>query len=155
MIKKTLFYLNAILLLAVAAIGTSCDDEKCIEFGDLPQSARHFVETYFGGIEITSAVRDKDDGRTTYELRLADGTEIDFNENGEWENIDCPFSTLPDGILPQAIAGDIATRYPDARLHGAERAIGGYIIDLNKADGTPLEVRYSAAGDYIGEQIDY
>lgn len=157
MIKKTLFYLNATLLILIAAITASCDDddEKRIEFGDLPQTARQFIKNHFNGIEISSVVRDKDDGRISYDVRLSDGTEIDFNENGDWESIDCMFSTLPEGILPQSINNDLSTRYPGARIHGADRKPGGYVVELNKADGIPLDVLYSETGEYIGEQIDY
>ena len=155
MIKKILFHLNAALLIFAATALTGCDDEKSIKYGDLPQQARHFVETYFPGVETAAIIKEKDDGRTTYDVQLADGTDIDFNENGEWESIECLFTTLPDGILPQTITNDITARYPGAKVHGADRKFGGYVVDLNKADGTPLEVRYSATGEYTVEQIDY
>lgn len=157
MLKKSLLYLNLILMMAFTAVVVSCDDEdeKRLQFSELPQNAQQFIETYFGGTEVSRVIRDKDDGRTTYEVWLADGTEIDFLESGEWQNIDCRFSILPDGILPATIAADIDTRYPDAAIHGAEKQLGGIVVDLTRTDGTPLNVRYSSAGDYIGESVDY
>lgn len=108
-------FVKPLLLLLVILAAASCDkDEKEIGYDALPQKARQFIAQYFPGVKCTRAVRDKDDGTTEYEAWLSDGTELDFDGQGDWTSVDCMFSALPNGILPEAIATDIATRYPDA-----------------------------------------
>ena len=110
------------LLLSVILTVVSCDkDEKEIGYDALPQKAQLFIAQYFPMAECSRIVRDKDDGTTEYEAWLSDGTELDFDKQGDWTSVDCKFSALPEGILPEAIATDIATRYPDAVPYKVEK----------------------------------
>ena len=62
--------------------------------------------------------------RPKYEAWLSDGAELEFDEQGEWTSVDCKFSALPDGILPESIATDITARYPDAVPYKAGETTG-------------------------------
>ena len=131
----------------------SCDEERMISYGSLPGKAKTFIETYFPGIGAASIIKDKDDGRTEYTALLNDGTEIEFDGSGNWTSIDCMFSTMPSGIIPEAIADDIEQRYPGSTLYGAEKKTGGYVIDIHDTSQMPVSLRYSNNGQFIG--IDY
>ena len=138
--------LTAFLFLLLAAWG--CDDEERISYGKLPSAARTFIETYFPTESCVYAERDRDDGRREYEVRLSNGAEIKFDAQGQWFEVDCKFSLLPAGIVPQTIAADIAARYPGAGAYKVERAMGGYEISI----GSGVELIYSAAGTFVREE---
>ncbi|PWM44128.1 PepSY-like domain-containing protein [uncultured Alistipes sp.] len=140
-----------LLLALVGMLGLqSCDDEREISYGKLPSLARAFIETYFPDQSVSYAERDKDDGRREYSVVLSNGTEIDFDQNGDWESVDCKFSVLPEGIVPQSIAEDMAIRYPDAKAYKIERQLGGYELSI----GQGRELVYAADGTFIREQFD-
>lgn len=83
------------LLLFVILTVVSCDkDEKEIGYDALPQKAQQFIAQYFPMAECSRIVRDKDDGTTEYEAWLSDGTELDFDKQGDWTSVDCKFSAL-------------------------------------------------------------
>lgn len=63
--------------------------------------------------------------------------------------MDCKFSALPNGILPEAIATDIATRYPDAVPYKVEKQPGGYEIDI-----PGWELYYNNQGTFIRAERD-
>ncbi len=137
------------LLLFGALIGLqSCDDEKNITFDKLPQTARQFIGNYFPDQTVNRTRQEKDNGIVSYEVRLTDGTEIDFNAAGEWQHIDRPFGIIPDEIVPQAILNDLAGRYPEARVHEIEKELGGYEIGI----GNGLELYYTTEGVFIREE---
>ena len=92
-VRKLLAFLP--ILLGVWML-SSCDDEKKIDFGDLPSEARSFIENYFPSADILSIVQEKEDGRKEYQVKLSDGTDMEFDEDGEWTNIECYFSPLPE-----------------------------------------------------------
>ena len=94
-------------------------------------------------------VRDKDDGTTEYEAWLSDGAELEFDEQGEWTSVDCKFSALPDGILPESIATDITARYPDTVPYKVEKQPGGYEIDI-----PGWELYYNNQGTFIRAERD-
>lgn len=140
----------AVIIMAFAF--QSCDrDEKTIDYSDLPQTARQFILQFFPGIETAYSKWEKDDGRKEYEVLLADGTELQFDNSGTWLSVDCVFSTLPAGIIPAVIAEDMAVRYPGAQAYKIEKELGGYEISI----GRSLDLYYSADGKFIREQRDF
>lgn len=114
--QKFLHMLPIVALMMMAFSLQGCDrDEKTIDFSGLPQTAQQFILRFFPGTETAYSKWEKDDGRKEYEVLLSDGTELKFDSSGVWLSVDCVFSTLPAGIIPAAIADDMALRYPDAR----------------------------------------
>lgn len=132
-------------LFSMSLIVWGCDDEQSISYGKLPSAARIFIETFFPEESCTYAEREKDDGRKEYRAELSNGTEIVFDAQGLWLEVDCKFSLLPDGIVPTEIVEDLAGRYPDAGIYKIERAMGGYEISISNG----LELIYSADGTFI------
>ena len=83
---------------------TACADRpQSVTFNELPEPAQTFIETYFHTSDIASAIREKDGLDVDYDVRLYDGTDIDFNSNGDLEEIDCQVKAVPDGIVPQVV----------------------------------------------------
>lgn len=134
-------------IVASLLLSTGCerDDEQRIPYEKLPAAARTFIETYFPAESCLYAERERDDGRREYEVKLSDGTDIDFHGMGEWKKVDCGYSFLPAGIVPAAIVEDLTVRYPEAKIYKAERERGGYEIEL----GNGLELIYSADGTFV------
>ncbi len=150
--QKFLHMLPIVALMMMAFSLQGCDrDEKTIDFSGLPQTAQQFILRFFPGTETAYSKWEKDDGRKEYEVLLSDGTELTFDSSGVWLSVDCVFSTLPAGIIPAAIADDMALRYPDARAYKIEKEPGGYEISIDRS----LDLYYSADGKFIREQRDF
>ncbi|RGJ89521.1 PepSY-like domain-containing protein [Phocaeicola vulgatus] len=143
--------IKSLLLLSVILTAASCDkDEKEIGYNALPAKAQQFIAQYFPMAECTRAVCDRDSGTTEYEAWLSDGTELDFDKQGEWTSVDCKFSALPSGILPEVIATDIAARYPESPAYKVEKQPGGYEIDI-----PGWELYYNYQGTFIRAERDW
>ena len=144
------------LALCVAMLAfTACDgdDEKRVKMGDLPATAQAFIETYFADVEVSSVIREKDDGRTTYDVLLADGTDIEFDNKGEWTSIDCFFSPLPAGILMPAITAKIEELHPGATVHGVDKEVGGYKVEVLDG-GVEWDMYFNQQGEFGREVQD-
>ena len=138
------------LLLLFIVLATACGkEEKEVQYTALPEKAQTFIKSYFPTTEYARIVREKDDGTTEYEVYLSDGTELDFDKQGEWKSIDCKFAALPSGILPEVIMADIATRYPQAVAYKVEKQLGGYEIDI-----PGWELYYSQQGTFVRAERD-
>ncbi len=93
---------------------TACGD-KFTTFDNLPSAARAFINEYFADATVARVKMDRDMfEKTTYEVRLDDGTSIDFNNKGKWTDVDCLLNPIPAGIIPEPIAAYIAEKYPNA-----------------------------------------
>lgn len=86
-------------------------------------SAQQFVKQYFAGASYSRVEKEKDDGFWEYEVWLSDGSQVEFDEKGEWKSVDCKYSVLPIGIIPFVIAEDIAKKYPDLKPYKIEKRL--------------------------------
>lgn len=150
-VRKLLAFLP--ILLGVWML-SSCDDEKKIDFGDLPSEARSFIENYFPGADILSIVQEKEDGRKEYQVKLSNGTDMEFDEDGEWTNIEFYFSPLPTGILPANVITKVEELHPEAYINGVEKELGGYVVEVTDADGIDWDMRFNAQFEYVSQSQD-
>ena len=147
--KRTFLATFLSIIFAMVAVACHSSDEKEIGYTELPVQTQQFVKQYFPSATYTYVEKEKDNGKWEYEATLSDGTKIDFNNKGEWKSVDCKFSALPSGIIPDVIAADIAKRYPSQQPYKIEKEIGGYEIDIPGYD-----LYYSSAGKFIRAEID-
>lgn len=150
-VRKLLAFLP--ILLGVWML-SSCDDEKKIDFGDLPSEARSFIENYFPSADILSIVQEKEDGRKEYQVKLSDGTDMEFDEDGEWTNIECYFIPLPTGILPANVITKVEELHPEAYINGVEKELGGYVVEVTDAGGIDWDMRFNAQFEYVSQSQD-
>lgn len=150
-VRKLLAFLP--ILLGVWML-SSCDDEKKIDFGDLPSEARSFIENYFPSADILSIVQEKEDGRKEYQVKLSNGTDMEFDEDGEWTNIECYFSPLPTGILPANVITKVEELHPEAYINGVEKELGGYVVEVTDAGGIDWDMRFNAQFEYVLQSQD-
>ena len=130
------------------AVLAGCNDEKIIKVKDLPGAAREFVEQYFQDESILYAEKEKDDKVVTYNVRLSDGTEIEFDDSGVWTSVDCNLAPVPDGIVPDAILVHLESYIPGGtQIFKIEKMWGGYEIEIR--DGRDLI--YDAEGNFVRE----
>ena len=147
--KRTFLATVLSIVFAMVAVACHSSDEKEIGYAELPVQAQQFVKQYFPSANYSHVEKEKDHGKWEYEVLLSDGTKIDFNNKGEWKSVDCKYSTLPAGIIPDAIAADIAQRYPSQQPYKIEKETGGYEIDIPGFD-----LYYSNNGKFNRAEID-
>lgn len=148
---KTIVLKNRFAALAAVLAGimalTSCEEHRINE-SRLPDSAQEFISQYFSGESVVYAEKDRDDRTVSYSVHLSDGTEIDFDEDGVWTSVDCNFSPIPSGIVPEPIYTHLGTYVPGgAEIFKVEKMWGGYEITIK--DGR--ELIYDAEGVFVRE----
>lgn len=105
---RKLFF--SILLMAFALSLGACTDGKPLDFGQLPQNAQTTITKYFSKEEILLIRLDKDDLLSEYEVKLKDGTELEFDRNGALTKIDCQQKRVPDELSPEEVITYVNTR---------------------------------------------
>ena len=68
---------------------TYADSERMISIEQLPVAAQKFLKTHFANQPLTYAKVDGYMFDVDYEVRLVDGTKIDFDRKGNWTNAIC------------------------------------------------------------------
>lgn len=147
--KKTLSLFAFMFVALIGLAFTSCDgkDADTIEPEDLPTSITTFLNTYYPGQRIMRSVKTNGkDGK--YEIRLHNGHEIDFNDNGEWIDVDAPEGeTIPGGIAPAPIALYVVTNYAGAGINEISKESYGYDVELTSG----VDLEFDKNGKFLKE----
>ena len=91
---------------------------------------------------------DKDWGRVSeYEVILTDGSEISFDKDGNWENVEVNNSrSVPSAFVPAQVRKVVAGQQPGQRIVGVDRDRRGYDIELSNG----IEMKFDKAGKFLG-----
>lgn len=141
--KKTLFILATLLINAFALHAK--DAHRIITFEDLPIKAQEFVTTYFSVQTIRFVRMEIDVTKTEYTVRFENGMEIEFNSNGDWEEVESHSECLPTGYLKKEILDFLNQNHPNTCLH--EVARGKHKIEVELANG--IELIFNKNGEFL------
>ena len=143
--KKSSIFLTALVCMIMQSLSTFADD-KIIPVEQLPAPAKTFIESTFPGQTIAYAKKDRDLGKTTYEVRLNDGTEVDFDSKGIWDKVDCGHSPVPAQLVPADIANYVNANYGGATIVKIDKERKGFEIELSN----DLDLKFNKKGQLIG-----
>lgn len=139
------FFLSSIIAMAVCVISSSCNAEDLfVSARDLPQSVQSFLTSHFPNTSVASTIKDGND----YEIRMNNGWEMEFDHNGQWENIDCKRDQVPASVLaliPETIISYISSNYATAFITEISRDRSGYEVELSNG----LDLKFSSKGVFM------
>lgn len=141
--RKTMY--KALLCLVMLAGFTATAQKRTITINQLPAAAQAFIKNNFSGQTADYIVEDKGFMETEYEVRLANGTEIEFDGSGNWEEIDGNNNPIPAAILPKGINSYINGKFKGQAIHKADKKRYGYDIELVNG----LELEFDSTGKFL------
>lgn len=107
-----------------------------------------FVKTYFPKASVLIVKPEHDE----YEVRLSDGTELEFTRNFEWKKIDCEhsntYTAVPAELVPEQIATYVKTNFADQSITKIEKKRKGWEIELS----SELEIKFNK--NFVVTKID-
>ena len=107
-----------------------------------------FVKTYFPKVSVLIVKPEHDE----YEVRLSDGTELEFTRNFEWKKIDCEhsntYTAVPVELVPEQIAIYVKTNFADQSIIKIEKKRKNWEIELN----SELEIKFNK--NFVVTKID-
>lgn len=149
----------AILLATMTAV-TACNLDNVFDSnhhnngGDVaindsenPACVQDFVNTHFNGIAIKRVKIDYND-YDYYDVRLANGYELEFSQDCEWLDVDCNRNAVPQSILdllPADITQYINANYPNRDVRSIDKERYGYEIELKGG----IELEFDSNGKFI------
>lgn len=137
-------------LLAVMTVSFHLHAENIpISASQLPSKALKTVLTAFPNDSIAQCKVEKRASLVQYEVRLADGTKLQFSKDGSFTECVCTGRGVPDCLIPQKIQERIRTAFPDRSVLEIEH--DGKLFELKLDDGT--ELSFNSAMRLI--DIDY
>ena len=102
----------------------------------MPQAAQAFLATHFSNTDVALAIKDGNE----YEIRMENGWELEFDNKGQWEKIDCQRDAIPASVtstLPETIVSYLSSNFENAFVTEISKDRSGYDIELS--NGLDLE----------------
>ena len=139
----------SLLVLAIVAVQFSFATVVITkDMNQLPLPARNFINRHFTKPEVAQIKIDKDLMESTkYEVLLVDGTEIDFDSKGNWEEV----SAMKGESVPASIIPGFAVDYLKAHnfvsegVTKVERDRKGYEVELS----TGVSFKFDKKGKFL------
>ena len=112
----------------------------------LPLTARNFINQYFSKPQVshikieTNILQSK-----KYEVLLTDRTEIDFDSNGNWTEVDCKKVAVPGALIPVFVKEYVKTNFPQEIITKIERGRNGVEVEL----GNDYSLKFNNKGKFV------
>ena len=150
---------HILLTMAAAMLLAACDDDdKNIEYGTLPATAKSFVVENFSDRKVATVFKDNEFMDSEYEIVFTDGTKINFDKDGVWEEVKTRDTLgVPTSIIPTAIKNYIAENNEGKKVVKIGKEYKGFkVIGIGKEDiyyeielDNKLEMLFDASGNLI------
>lgn len=139
-----------ITLIIAVCFSVYAQDKYSINRDDLPEPAREFLTEHFPKAKVGMIKTDRHFlKKTDYDVKLVNGTKIEFNNAGKWTSVDCKKSAVPDAIIPRAIRNYVRKNYPDVKIVRIEKTTSKYEIGLSD----DVELTFNLLGQFKGVKI--
>ena len=136
--KKSVLYFAVLVCMMVQTLSASAN-ERIISAEQLPASVISFIEKFYPGQDVSYAVFGSDFSKTIYEVYLDNGVELEFDESGEWNMVDCVFDAVPASIVPSAIVKFVRKNFPNAKIVKIEKEDYGFDVELSNGRGVRFD----------------
>lgn len=141
--KMNKFIAVALALGVLSLSPLLADNDRVISLAELPKAARSFLNTYFTKQNPSLVTLDNDVLSKTYEVVFADGTRVEFDGKGNWQEVEARRgAVVPAGIVMKTVQSDVASRFAGQSIQHIERKRRGYEVELTNG----IELEYNHKG---------
>ena len=135
--KKIIVLLAAIFAFAVV----SKADDRPVTYDQLPAAARTFIKKHFPKANLVYATVDDDLIRPDFEVRLDNGFEIQFENDGSLDKIETREGNVPEVLIPEKIREYVKKNYPHVTYKEYEVGTRSYEVKLSNK----LELKFNSS----------
>ena len=102
-----------------------------IRISQLPPVAQKTIKAHFSKGKVAMEKMETDWLKKSYDVVFTNGTKIEFDEDGNWKEIDCKKNAVPSALIPVKITKYVKSHYPHTKILKIERDRKGYEIELS------------------------
>lgn len=132
----------AVMALSVV-FAASARDEYSRDVNVLPAAAKTILKNNFKSA-VNHIKIDRELGMIKdYTVVLSDGTEVEFDKNGNWKEIEVGAKkSVPANMIPKGIIDYVKANQKGARIVGVEKIHGGYEVELSNG----VDMKFNSEG---------
>jgi len=143
--KNRIFLVIALLMLTVSASA-----QKKIEVTELPKPAQDFLKKHFSHTSVEIAKKDAEHGEKGYEVKLKDGTEVEFWKDGSYREVDGGDKPIPTDFIPENIKAYVAKKHPNEKITHIDYGHKDLDVDLTNN----IDLEFTKDGKILKDKKD-
>ena len=144
--KKIKYFLLMAMVMTMSLTMSADDDDRVITYDQLPQAAQTFLKQHFAKKVPLVVTADWDD----FTIRYESGEKIEFDRSGNWKDIECYNSKVPNETVPDQISSYITQNYPGKSIIKLERHRSVYEVKLNNG----MEIEFNRNFQVVDVDFD-
>ncbi len=133
--KLLLLFLSVVLIHSVVR----ADDGVPVTMDKLPATAQRLIKTHFSTSDIAYIQMEREWVSKSYEVAFVNGNKIDFDHKGNWTELNCKFTQVPDALVPKAIRNYVSRNHSGRTIRKMEREGNYFDIELDNG----LEIKFN------------
>lgn len=138
--------LSTLFLALVALQFAFAGDVITQDVKQLPLAARNFINQYFSKPQISHIKIESEILQSKkYEVLLTDRTEIDFDSKGNWLEVDCQKSAVPEALVPASVKEYVKVNFPREIITKIDRKGSGLEVEL----GNDYSLKFNKKGKFV------
>ncbi|MEO8238238.1 MAG: PepSY-like domain-containing protein [Flavobacterium sp.] len=144
--------MKKIITIAVLLLGfvIPANAQKKIEFTELPKIAQDFIKKHFSHTTVDIVKKDAEHGEKGYEVKLKDGTEVEFWKDGSYREVDGDDKPIPTGFIPKSIKDYVAKNYPNEKITHIDYGHKDLDVDLTNK----IDLEFTKDGKFLKSEKD-
>lgn len=151
--KKFLLTLIAIVVSTTASYAFF--DKYTINRDELPEAAKEMLNEHFPKSKVSMIKVDKHLlKKTDYDVKLTNGTKIEFSNKGKWTSVNCGKKAVPEALVAKAIRNYVAKNYKGSKLVSITKKNAGYDIGLSCGKMLRFNALYQFKGEKNADSSD-
>lgn len=125
-------------LVLLLMMGFVYGQDRVISDNQLPKTAKKFLSVNFKGIATSSVIEDNEIfGVDEYKVLLTNGIKVEFDNKGNWKEVDGKHQKVPYSFIPATIRNYVAKSFRNTHIVKIERKSWSYKAELS--NGIDLE----------------
>lgn len=144
--------MKKIIIIAVMFLGftISANAQKKIEVTELPKPAQDFLKKHFSNREIDVVKKDAEHGEKGYEVKLKDGTEIEFWKDGSYREVDGGKKPIPTAFIPASVKDYVSKNHPNEKITHIDYGHKDLDVDLTNN----IDLEFTKEGEILKDKKD-
>lgn len=146
--KKLILTFTALLAFAIIVVSCDKDDDHQVPATSLPTSASTFLNTFFKDVTIRKVEKKTPTAtnKTAYSVELANGIEVDFDQEGNWKEVESDNDTaIPTGFISSTIVSYVDTNYKTAQISAIDKVTAGFEVELTN----DIDLLFDPSGQFV------
>ena len=131
--KRIMFLICMFLMMGTTY--SMADDGYVVGIQQLPATAQEVMTKYFADKTVLTILKERDE----YEVIFNNGEKIEFNKKGEWTEVSCHTTQVPDILIPDPIKARIKADFANSKIVKIDRSSNGKKYEVKLNNGLEVE----------------